>query len=1690
MVYLGGISMLLSVKDGTMSHRGFRRILTMCLLIVGLAFILFILSQAGNSEAATIIPGGPVSDALYGTWNNASAPYFIEGDIWVPNGAGPAGTLTIDGTGGPVDIYFNGDYSLRIGDPGSANPAILTVNGVNRNIRFTRNSTGILWDGIKFENSATLASFIQNANITYVSGPNETAVWLNGTSGININDNEIGHIVGTTRTVGIGLYDPTDANTTDSNFITGNYIHNISASSPSTEWTCAIRLLSANSNIINSNVIENIDDLGPGQANGIYLFNSSINTLNSNIISLVSSIGDGGAIGIELKDDCDQNTLTLNQISIIRALDPANGNAYGVYIHSGNPFLAPDRTILLQTTVDDVYSHRAAAFGVMLKEGGTLNRISQSGISKIFCGPNGWGGSGIDVFNSPNTTVENNDVTNITCYSNTASMYGINFGTCNFGFVANNTVFDLTGNGTVIGLYLDVCFDTSLFNNHIENITGKVDTGRPSAVGIYSHMNINCSYDDITILNVTSLIEDSFGIFIDGSSNESLMNVFVDEITSDMRDSMGLKFRFSSFITLNNAEISDVTAMNGFAEGLNVETTNNDTYIDITISGITGSTTQFPETVIGMNLFGVTDTEIVSLEINTVTNLDGDGIGMRIFDSENLDLRDSRITEVSSPAGPNPSIGILHWDSTSDMLTNIKISDVDNVFGPSFGIHVLNTIGSVYTDFDIMNITSGAGNLAVGVNIDSGSSSSEVYDSTIMNVTTIEESAGIFVQGASNNVILENNTIWDTQHGVKIFSATNTYIGNHSIFDTQFGIFTESAVDLTLYNNHIHGNSIWGIAMNQLSNGMWIVDSEANLIDNPAFFNGTIHIIRGKLTFYNVSSTTIRDVIVEAGKMELGGSPNSVISNNVWVNDILYINSSKWQINVTTANGEYGIQVNASGAMYVQDNGTGPSTITDGPHDNDAGILGVDDFRYYFKVLLGSTFRMTDSQVSEVGWDGLFSERGLYVETMNAYITRSNITDGHFGLIILEAGWKFENNNIYDLDMHGIWVQGSIGMYLANNSINTTQDLGCGIVVLDTMHEILNNTIVTWGADAHAINLTSTAANCFIIDNTIETYGTQGHGIFLDFAFAILMDNNEITLDVDTAIGILIESSTPDWVNNNTITGGFAGIHITSSSLDITVFNNTITSAQTGIIIDSGATTVTMLENNVTGNFDGISISGASNSNILELNRIFANINYGVEISGSFNCQFLDNWIYLNDYGIYSTDSGDNTYRDNIIFDNTFGIYGVVSSELNLFNNDIYDNTDWGIWMDLTSSGTWFVDSPASFLRNDGLFIGPLTVGTNGNMLISQATLQIHRVQVDGGGILQAKDAKNSIISWNVSISGLTTLDNATWEMNCTYDGQFKIEVNPGGNLQVINGSLITAHDPEYRYDFWINGTANFNNCTIEYVGYGFDEGSIGVAVTTDSVQFDNVVFNNCTGGIIAFASHPQIKNIESNNCTMTIALIDADTLVITNVTIRDVVIPPGGGAASILIENYSSVSLYDIDIRRSDPGAAGIMFVNSTDGYVENVYIQNITAGFIIQDSQVAILDSETIGGHSGFRMSNGADVTVINCFISENSDVGFDFRDSAGYLFNCTISNNNIYGINLNNSSPMVDECNILGHDLGIISSNSSSPLVVNTTISSINTDFHVEGNSHPVALNCTFTNTSTAVWDTSTLAPHYQV
>ncbi|UCE73008.1 MAG: right-handed parallel beta-helix repeat-containing protein, partial [Methanomassiliicoccales archaeon] len=1171
-----------NISETTASIR-YVRILKLCLVALGFVVLLLLLNGTENAEADTVV-SGPVSNSIYPLgWNNASSPYWVEGDIWIP----PGETLDIDGGGGPVDIRFNGSYSFKVG-LGSPNPdSMLNAQAHGNPITFTRNSTGILWQGIEFTDSTLAVSTIEGAIIEYTSGGPDAAVWVNGPSFINIINCEIREVTGGTRAAGILLYHQAGTLITDNNNIIGNYIHNVTT------------------------LVSGVD------AAGICLINTSANTLDDNTIENISAMGGGGG-----------------------------------------------------------------------------------------------------------------------------------------------------------------------------------------ASGIYQ---IDSSY---------------------------------------------------------------------------------------------------------------------------------------------------------------------------------------------------------------------------------------------------------------NNLI--NNDLFGIQYGLDIINSTTISIGNNTINNNNIGIYITRDSTVILYNNEICDNVDSGLWMDETCSGTWIVDQEAKLVNNPARLNGTLKVLAEKLSFFNVSTTYIGQVSIGiAGIFELCDSPASVISEDVWVDGVLYINSSKWQINVTTDNGEYGIQVNSTGTMIVQDNGTGPSEVTDGPWDNDGGTLGFDDFRYYFKVLTGATFRLLDSEVSEVGWTQTPADiTGLYIATSNSEIKNSHIKRSYFGLWINGGGWTVENATLEELDGRGITIDGPViaNTVIANSTINTSGDSSDGIFVNHSSEVMLiGNTIRTLGVNSLGINLND-SNEITIRGNTINTTNQFADGILLTSSDLNTVENNNINASLLGSSGINITNSQDNFLANNTIVNATYGIYL-NAMFKNTIFNNTLIYNDYGIYL-SAADNQLIWDNKVWDNDYGIAMTTGCEINIIEANEIRDNMYEGISLQGSTSITIGNNTIYNNDYGIRMTSTSAATF----------------------YNNDIYDNPSWGIWMGATSSGNWYVDVAVTFRNNDGLVNGDLTVMSTGNLIIKEADLQIEDVLVMDMGSLEVKDSPNTIISQDLYVEGPTTLDNSTWEINCSFHGEYKIQVNATGDLVVFNGSLITVYDINYRYNFWVNGSATFLNSTIEYAGYSLIDGSMGVRVTTDTVMFDNITLRYCMVGIVVSSANPTIKNIMVHNCSIAIALMNGDTLTITNVTIWNITNPPMLGPVGIYADTYNDLTLVDINIDGPNPDAVGIMFVDSTGGQVSDSTILNLDTGIDLNNSEVTVIYTDIWFNENGIRVENGSTLTVQHCNVSNSVDTGIAFEDSGGTVYNCTVYANGMHGVFVYNSAPTIDSCMIYGpnQDFSVYCVNGGSPYVVNSTLSSDLADFVMDSNSHPVSLNNTFDNSTVSFND----------
>lgn len=148
------------------------------------------------------------------------------------------------------------------------------------------------------------------------------------------------------------------------------------------------------------------------------------------------------------------------------------------------------------------------------------------------------------------------------------------------------------------------------------------------------------------------------------------------------------------------------------------------------------------------------------------------------------------------------------------------------------------------------------------------------------------------------------------------------------------------------------------------------------------------------------------------------------------------------------------------------------------------------------------------------------------------------------------------------------------------------------------------------------------------------------------------------------------------------------------------------------------------------------------------------------------------------------------------------------------------------------------------------------------------------------------------VLNGNLSIQygGNLSLHNVTLLMNCSFDGQYHIEVQDGGELHILNGSNITAVNHNYQYCFWIRNGSMFEmkNSELHYCGYGIPgevwDGLTGMWIGRDNAIIDgNLISQNGVGIYLSAKFCTISNNTISNNTYHGIAQWSAHNNTITN---------------------------------------------------------------------------------------------------------------------------------------------------------------------------------------------------------------
>jgi len=400
-----------------------------------------------------------------------------------------------------------------------------------------------------------------------------------------------------------------------------------------------------------------------------------------------------------------------------------------------------------------------------------------------------------------------------------------------------------------------------------------------------------------------------------------------------------------------------------------------------------------------------------------------------------------------------------------------------------------------------------------GIYMSANNRYNQMDGNTIANNVNSGTGAGIYVTGCQSNTIANNTVTGQQKDGIRVLGgSTNTVI----------------------VNNDISGNAGHGLFMDGTSTGSWTVTGTASLTDDEVNVRGGLVVeAAGRLS---VSNATLDawDFTID-GMMIVESSSGTVITHDVWVNGTLYVNGSAWKVN-NTADGQYGIQVNASAAMYVLD-GSLVTTV-------DA------NFEFLLDVLTGAAFRVENSTVADAGWD--ITNCGVRVYADGAFLYNATLTGNYIGVYFQSStGHYVIGSAITGSEGYGISLASAPGNTIQGNTIT-----GCayGMYLSSGANtNVIEGNVIT-GSTLHGISLGGVSNT--IDGNNLSSNG--GDGVRVSGSWNVISNN---TIKYNTGFGVYISGDTVEWndvKDNNVSYNGESGIHLYDRCDNTEIINNTV----------------------------------------------------------------------------------------------------------------------------------------------------------------------------------------------------------------------------------------------------------------------------------------------------------------------------------------------------------------------------------------------------------------------------------------------------------------------------------------------------------------------------------------------------
>jgi len=194
----------------------------------------------------------------------------------------------------------------------------------------------------------------------------------------------------------------------------------------------------------------------------------------------------------------------------------------------------------------------------------------------------------------------------------------------------------------------------------------------------------------------------------------------------------------------------------------------------------------------------------------------------------------------------------------------------------------------------------------------------------------------------------------------------------------------------------------------------------------------------------------------------------------------------------------------------------------------------------------------------------------------------------------------------------------------------------------------------------------------------------------------------------------------------------------------------------------------------------------------------------------------------------------------------------------------------------------------SSVIKNIIAKLGDLRV--SGNLSIIDSIIELRNIYLAENSSLFV-DPTTLIVNGNIYVgAGATvTYDNTIIKMNCTSDGQYRIQVNATGRLILKNYSAVKNGTTDHNYLFMIYGRLDVWNSNISRVGMPMDAPFVdmkGLYVGNNGIaEFNYSHINYSKVGVIADSgARVTVKNSTIDNCAVGIlAYQDSAKVIIEN---------------------------------------------------------------------------------------------------------------------------------------------------------------------------------------------------------------